>query len=260
MASAGIPGLGDWVLGERKRAAIFFLTLICTALCYWPLRLPRFFWPLILLVLACAALHFASTCCTFLLGRTETDAAANWWILVLIALAYLFSAAEITSQLRLAGFQVFSWQSESMSPTIDIRYKVVVDRWYFRHANPKVGDVIAFRHHGVYLMKRVIATSGSVITGEADKVHVDGQTLSEPYIVHRDSPHPPDERDTFGPFTVAPDELFVMGDNRDFTLDSRMPDAPNDFGSVYTSEVVGKPLYRFRASFHSSEYDGQAIH
>ena len=259
MASAAIPGLGDWILGEKKRAVLFFSILIGLAFCYWPLRLPRFYWPLVLLLLTCAAVHFVSTCCTFLLGRSDKDVAANWWILILISLAFIFARVEITGQLRASGFQVFTWQSESMSPTIEIHDCVVVDLWYFRHTNPQAGDVVAFRHQGIYLMKRVIATVGSGIEGANDRVQVDGKTLDEPYIVHRDADHPPDERDDFGPFKMTRGELFLMGDNRDFSLDSRFPSGPNNFGRVFVADVIGKPLYRFRGSFRRSTYDGQPI-
>ena len=259
MASAAIPGLGDWILGEKKRAALFFSILVGLAICFWPLRLPRFFWPLILLILTCAAIHFVSTYCTFLLGRSDRDAAANWWILVLISLAFIFARMEITGQLYASGFQVFLWQSEAMSPTIEIHDLVVVDRWYFRHTNPKVGDVVAFRHQGIYLLKRVIATVGSTIEGTNDRVQVDGKTLDEPYIVHRDADHSPDGRDDFGPFKMTEGELFLMGDNRDFSLDSRFPLPPNNFGHVFVVDVIGKPLYRFRGSFRRTPYDGQLI-
>jgi signal peptidase I len=259
MLSGAIPGMGDWVLGNRKRAALFFLLFAGTLLCYWPLRIPRFYLPFLLLAVIGTIVHLVSACCTFLLGRSDKDRAANWWILVLISLAYVFSGIEDTGQLRASGFQLFSIQSDSMSPTINIHDYVLVDRWYFRRASPHAGDVVAFRHQGFYLVKRVVAANGSVIRGANGAVQVDGKILDEPYIVHRDAGHPSDERDDFGPYKLTDGEIFVMGDNRDFSLDSRFHSTENDYGHVFVTDVIGKPLYRIAALFHRSAYDGQPI-
>jgi signal peptidase I len=258
-ASAAIPGSGDWMLGDKKRGGLFLALFGVLLLCYWPLRLPRFYWPLILLVVTCAAVHFVSSCCTFLLGRSERDAASNWWVLVLIPLAYAFATTEITGQLRASGFRVFSIPSESMAPAINPGDYLVADTWYFRSRKPQVGEVVIFHHHSYDLIKRVIATAGSTIKGANDRVEVDGRVLAEPYALGRDPNRAPDERDTFGPFRVPDGEIFVMGDNRDNSLDSRVRSGEYDFGHVFVTDVFGKPLYRFAGSFHRSPYDGQAI-
>src|ERR1035441_760078 len=119
MATAVIPGLGDWILGERKRGGIFLALFLTVLLCHWPLRLPRFFWPFIVLVLVGQTLNVASGCCTFLIRRSTKDSAANWWILVLIALGLCSVPFERRLELRASGFQVFTWTSESMSPTVE---------------------------------------------------------------------------------------------------------------------------------------------
>jgi signal peptidase I len=178
--SGAIPGLGDWLLGNRKRAALFLSLFAATLLCYWPLRIPRFYWPLLLLAVVGSIIHIVSACCTFLLGRSDRDRAANWWILVLIPLAYVFAGVEDTGQLRASGFQIFSIESDSMSPTILIHDHVVVDRWYFRHVSPRASDVVAFRHQGFYLVKRVIAANGSTIEGIHGQVKVDGALSTNP--------------------------------------------------------------------------------
>jgi signal peptidase I len=259
MTSAAIPGLGDWILGAKRRGLIFSGLFVLVLICYWPLRLPRFYWAFIVVLIAGMLLNVISSCCTLLVNRQSTDAARNWWVLVLFILGCYFAAAAVPVELRSSGFRVFSIASQSMSPTVELGDDIVVDTRYF-HRRPVVpGSVIVYRHKGIFLVKRVIATSGSTVVSAHDRLKVDGRALVEPYTVHRDSDHPPDERDDFGPVQVRSEEVFVMGDNRDFSLDSRFLSGENEYGPVYNSDVVGKPLYRFHRTVRGSPYDGQAI-
>lgn len=61
--------------------------------------------------------------------------------------------------------------------------------------------------------------------------------LVEPYAHHQGNA--PDYLKDFGPIQIPPHKLFVMGDNRDLSLDSRSP----EFGLMDESSVIGKPLY-----------------
>lgn len=259
MASAAIPGLGDWILGDRKRGGLFLALFLTVLLCYLPLRLPRFYWPFILLILTGQILNAVSGCCTFLLRRSMKDSAANWWIFVVIALGLISVQFERKLELLASGFQVFSVPSDSMAPTIDLGDYVVVDKWYFRDRKPEPNQVIVFQHRAFSLMKRVVATDASTIQGVNGRVQVNGRPLAEPYVVHRDVGHSLDELDNFGPFKLTAGEIFVMGDNRDFSLDSRIRSGSDDFGAVMVTDVIGKPLYRSKGSITGSSHDGQVI-
>jgi signal peptidase I len=115
------------------------------------------------------------------------------------------------------------------------------------------GDIVAFRHPenvGMTLVKRAIGLPGDRIRLEDKQVIRNGQRLEEPYARHI-SPAIDDYRDNFptaeavekfahhlqdGEVIVPPGMLFVLGDNRDNSLDSRY------WGFVPSSYVVGKPL------------------
>jgi signal peptidase I len=115
------------------------------------------------------------------------------------------------------------------------------------------GDIVAFRHPenvGMTLVKRVIGLPGDRIRLANKQVIRNGQKLEEPYVRHV-SPAIDDYRDNFptsaalekiarhvegGEVVVPPGSLFVLGDNRDNSLDSRY------WGFVPSSYVVGKPL------------------
>jgi signal peptidase I len=259
LLSAVIPGMGDWFVGNRRRSALFLGLFALLVACFWPIRLPRFYWPFIAMILIGVLLHVVSGCCTFLVGRSSKDAAAHWWLLAVVLAALLFSDLELALMLRASGFRVFNIVSESMSPTVDVGDGVVVDTWYFRDKNLNTGDVVAFRHRGIFLMKRVLATGGSTIDGINERVELDGQPVTESYVVHRSPDHPLDQLDIFGPFHIPEGQIFVMGDNRDFSLDSRIRSGDEDYGPVFVADLVGKALYRFRRSIHGSSYDGQPV-
>ncbi len=97
------------------------------------------------------------------------------------------------------------------------------------------GDVILLRHNDGIILKRILAMPGETISGADRRVYRNGKQLDEPYL----APATNDQTIapiTFAPRTIAAGELFVMGDNRDDSLDSRFP----DYGPVRISDVVGK--------------------
>jgi len=97
------------------------------------------------------------------------------------------------------------------------------------------GDVIELRHHDIVVLKRIVAMPGETIGGADGKVFRNGKPLDEPYLAPA-SEHDRWARSAFPTRTVGPGELFVMGDNRGFSLDSRIA----GYGPVHLSDVAGK--------------------
>lgn len=135
--------------------------------------------------------------------------------------------------------QAFKIPSASMIPTLLIGDHLLVNKFIYGitlpfsekkilvFETPKRGDIIVFKYPEdpkKDFIKRVIAVEGEVIEGKNKKVYVNGVELEEPYIRHTDlSIHPRelDPRDNFGPIKVPQGKVFVMGDNRDQSYDSR---------------------------------------
>lgn len=128
-------------------------------------------------------------------------------------------------------FQVFSIPSESMVPTLQPGDRVVVNRL---DDDPSRGDVVVFRRPETWagqhddIIKRVIATEGETVEASDGGVLVGGVPLEENYLAEGIT------TGDFGPVTVPDGELWVMGDNRPFSSDSRVN------GPVPLDRVVGQ--------------------
>jgi len=135
--------------------------------------------------------------------------------------------------------QAFKIPSGSMLPTLEIGDHILVnkfiygvrlpflDLWLLGPWTPKRGDIIVFKYpydESRDFIKRVIGLPGDVVEVHDKQVHINGKLLEEPYAVYKDaavSSNPHSTRDFFGPITIPAGKLFVLGDNRDHSQDSR---------------------------------------
>jgi signal peptidase I len=120
----------------------------------------------------------------------------------------------------------------SMSPRIASGEVVVINTMAYRLRAPSRGDIIAFHHDGPtpeIFIKRVIGLPGDRIIIDRGRVSVDGTVLNEPYVRY------PDTR-SFAAVTVPAGSLYVLGDNRADSDDSRF------WGFVPENQVLGKAL------------------
>lgn len=135
-------------------------------------------------------------------------------------------------------FRIVDVSGDSMNPTLLNGDKLVVSDVFYK---PKQGDIVIFRkdeYKAEALVKRVIAIEGQTIEIDFDRgrVYVDGELLDEPYIA--EPTH--NQLDFQGPQTVPEGCVFVMGDNRNASSDSRRA----QIGMVDERLIVGKVLLR----------------
>lgn len=135
--------------------------------------------------------------------------------------------------LRLLALDVVRVASTSMRPTLcEGDTLVVLTPSAGRRAG--VGDLVTFRQpDGEVAVKRVVASAGQVVEVRDAVLHVDGRSVREDYVDLRTV-----DGTYFGPVTVPPDSVFVMGDDREVSIDSR------DYGAVPRTEVRGTVLLR----------------
>jgi len=164
-------------------------------------------------------------------------------------------ALVLTLFLRAFVIQAFRIPSESMLDTLLVGDFLFVNKFEygpklpFTHIRfpgirkPKTGDVIVFQYPqdpSKDYIKRCIATGGQTLEIRDKKVFVDGRALVEPYVVHIDPTVRSagyDYRDNYPRRTITPGELFMMGDNRDNSNDSRF------WGTVAMDLVKGRAMF-----------------
>lgn len=160
------------------------------------------------------------------------------WELLKIALI----ALAIVLPIRYFLFQPFIVSGDSMVPSFHSGDYLIVDEISYRFATPQRGDVIVFDasfikgYSGQRFIKRVIGLPGETIdvTNGQVKIIKDGKTtiLDEKYL--------PADLKTYGNknVTLKPDEYFVLGDNREYSYDSRF------WGVVPQKYIIGKAFLR----------------
>jgi signal peptidase I len=110
---------------------------------------------------------------------------------------------------------------------------------------PRPGDIIVFRYPPDPrrdFIKRCVAVGGQTVEVRDKILYVDGKAQREPYAIHLDpavAPKGLSARDNFGPILVPRGTLFMMGDNRDNSLDSRF------WGPLPVGLVKGKAMFRY---------------
>ena len=129
----------------------------------------------------------------------------------------------------------------SMTPTLQEYNFLLLSKQSYRFGDPKQGDIIVFHTNlktqtgdEKLLIKRVIGLPGDVINIEEGIVTVNGEVLEESYIKE------PYTSGLVEDLTVPEDNLFVMGDNRQNSTDSRDPSV----GCVKIDDVYGKAVFR----------------
>jgi signal peptidase I len=148
--------------------------------------------------------------------------------------------------------QAFKIPSGSMKPTLLVGDHILVNKFLYGIklpfvnstlipiTDPKRGDIVVFKFPvdpKKDFIKRVIGIPGDVVEIRNKKTYLNNKPMVDPYGTHLDPhiiPRRARPRDNFGPVTVPPKSLFVMGDNRDHSYDSRF------WKFVDMSKVKGK--------------------
>lgn len=146
------------------------------------------------------------------------------------ALITVAAVAILTATLFLPVFRIYG---TSMSPTLSDGDIIVAAKG----SEFEQGDIIAFYYNNKILVKRVIATSGEWVNiDEKGNVKVNGELIDEPYLTEKAL----GECDIEFPYQVPEEKVFVMGDHRSVSVDSRN----TAVGCIAEEQIIGKLIFR----------------
>ncbi|MGB7052211.1 MAG: signal peptidase I [Acidimicrobiales bacterium] len=174
--------------------------------------------------------------------KRRQRALIEWLVILAIVLV-------CTVVLRTFVVQSYSIPSLSMSPTLQVGDRIIVDKLSYRFGSVHRGDIVVFARPPLEdqeyadLVKRVIGLPGETISARNGHVYINGQRLYEPWLPpgpqSYTGPLPGDPHEQFnmpGPVKIPAGEYYVMGDNRENSEDSRF------FGPISKSLIVGRAV------------------
>ena len=128
--------------------------------------------------------------------------------------------------------------TESMVPTLEVGDRVLANKFIYRFTEPKRRDIVVFdsvdEDDDQTLIKRVVGVAGDEIQVQGGVLYVNGEAQDEPYLNDADL-----SRGFYGPTVVPEGHIFVMGDNRGNSADSRV------FGPLPLENLRGEAFMRF---------------
>jgi signal peptidase I len=165
--------------------------------------------------------------------RTPKKAGGFVEFLVILAVAFVL----VFGFVRPFVLEAFRIPSESMVPTLLVGDRVFVNKFIYRFTEPERGDVVVFESVNggeEDLIKRVVGVAGDSVEVRNGTLLVNGEDREEPYL-NRNLP----VNDSYGPSQVPEGHVFVMGDNRANSADSRV------FGPLPIENIEGEAFVRF---------------
>ena len=158
------------------------------------------------------------------------EEAKDWIISIVVAVVLAFLIRQFIVELYIVD-------GPSMRPTLQSQERLVVNKFIYNIRHPEKGEILVFKYprdQSRDFIKRVIATPGDTIEIKDGRVYVNDQMQSEDYILEK-------TRSEYPKATVPDGTVFVMGDNRNNSEDSRFADV----GFVPYSLIKGKAMLVF---------------
>jgi signal peptidase I len=118
---------------------------------------------------------------------------------------------------------------QSMEPNLHTDQRIIIEKLSYRFDMPDRGDVVVIdiEDFDLPLIKRVVGLPGETIEIKDNHVFINGKLLQEEYL-------PIMRQQNYGPFLIPEDHIFVMGDNRNVSNDSRF------FGPIHEDQILGR--------------------
>jgi signal peptidase I len=248
------PCAGHFYAGRPGRGVVLFVVLVDIQLMVvaTAFLLPPYFSAVI--TFTTAALIVWVGYCLFVLvdavrvaRRRDGSRAASRWYVCGAAMIAVWSSLVAMGALSAAAKPLLPWQmfnvaSASMEPTLRENEWLLADASYFKQNMPSRGDVVVYRlpnYPGTTFIKRVVAIAGDRVAFRDGLMFINGATVVESYVNVGD---PMAVLNTTAEFVVPADHVFVAGDNRSSSVDSR---TWRQHGPVPIANVIGRATELF---------------
>lgn len=145
-------------------------------------------------------------------------------------------AIGLAMMMKLFIFEFIQIDGTSMLPTLSDKERLIVNKIQYVISKPQIGDIVVFEHphnRQFQLVKRIIAKEGDTIEIIDGQIFVNNNKVQESYILEKTS-------ENFKKRMVPPNTVFVLGDNRNNSKDSRF----EDIGFIPLKLVKGKVFFR----------------
>lgn len=246
LLSCFTPSLGHVYLGVASRGIMPLLSVMLLTLVGGWLHIYITFWGFSALIAGYLLLTLWMIVDSVRLARSlnysyQPKAYNRWYVyLMMFVLINGLWASLFSNRGKWLHYEMYRVNAGSMLPTLHSRDSILVDTRIYQQQTPQRGDVIVFRppdNPETLFVKRVIAIAGDhVSVNKSGIVYLNRTRVQEPYIFAN-----PLVADDSNPkvkeLLIPPASLFVLGDNRNNSKDSRY------FGTVALHDVVGKVTY-----------------
>jgi signal peptidase I len=243
IATFGAFGLGQLYNGKARKAVVAYLLWLATAAIGIVLPLSASFnWlliffslPLLLgLLLIIDAIRDARA-----VGQITLHRYNRWYIYLGIILVQSLIVAPLQAKLIKSSTAAYGIPTRSMEPTIKVGEKLIADGKLYKKMLPQRGDLLIFQYpknESSPMIKRLIGLPGEKVEIKGRTVYINDQPLEENYKQHID---PASINEHYGPYLIPQGKYFVMGDNRDNSMDSRF------WGYIRRDQLLGQARYLY---------------
>lgn len=254
LLSSVVPGLGQVYNSQPVKGILFYLATFLLIILLSFTGLQFSFYGLMAIILLGLFLWLLIVVESFIAaGKVKSSTLKpynKWYVYLIIVLLSLGIDLALTDFFvkDVLGIKSYRLFSDSMQPTLRKGDCIMTRLKYYKSRKPERGDLVIIKDPedpSQELIKRVVGLEGEKFEIKNKRVFINNRPLQEGYKIHTDSsvyvrklfPYDDSIRDNFGPMIVPWRHCFVLGDNRDNSMDSR------HWGSVSLEDITAKALY-----------------
>jgi signal peptidase I len=252
LLSLSLPGLGQVYNGRPVRGLIFNAVLFAMLVISGLVGVCYTFWGTALMALANMVWFVVVATDAVVLSFKFTEIRLRlynrWYSYTGFALVFALVYCSAVPPVSIMGIRAFYSPSVAMEKTLKVGDHFMAKVRPYKSEKPRRGDIVIFPYpedRSTNFVMRLIGFGGEKLEIRNKQVFIDGKPIDEPYKQHADSRVLSGNavpRDNLGPITIPEGSVFVMGDNRDFSNDSRF------FGAVPVADLEAKALYMYWAN------------